>query len=58
MRPTHGGVTKNMKKIFVMMMAVAALGAVLGGCAGEENTDNTDTNSTMPEDGGTGNTSL
>ena len=47
-----------MKKIFVMMMAVAALGAVLGGCAGEENTDNTDTNSTMPEDGGTGNTSL
>lgn len=48
-----------MKKIFVLMMAVAALGAVLGGCAGEENTDNTmDTNSTAPADGGAGNTSL
>jgi hypothetical protein len=47
-----------MKKIFVLMMAVAALGAVLGGCAGEENTDNTDTNTTAPADGGTGNTSL
>jgi len=48
-----------MKKIFVMMMAVAALGAVLGGCAGEENADNgTDTNTTAPAGGGTGNTSL
>jgi hypothetical protein len=47
-----------MKKIFVLMMAVAALGAVLGGCAGEENTDNTTDNTTAPADGGAGNTSL
>ncbi|MEO7453626.1 MAG: hypothetical protein ABIV13_02550 [Fimbriimonadales bacterium] len=47
-----------MKKIFVMMMAVAALGAVLGGCAGEENTDNTPAEPTMPEGGGPGNTSM
>ncbi len=47
-----------MKKIFVLMMAVAALGAVLGGCAGEENADNTMDNTTAPADGGAGNTSL
>ena len=46
-----------MKKIFVLMMAVAALGAVLGGCAGEENADNAP-ETTTPADGGAGNTSL
>lgn len=47
-----------MKKILLMMTAVAALSAVLGGCASEENTDNAMDNATAPTDGGAGNTSL
>jgi hypothetical protein len=41
-----------MKKFLGIMMAIAVVGVMLGGCAAEENTDNTMDNTTTPADGG------
>lgn len=55
----HGGVTNNMKKFLGIMMVIAVFGAVLGGCAAEENTDNGTETTTPAEGGGEGtNTSM
>ncbi len=48
-----------MKKFLGIMMVIAVFGAVLGGCAAEENTDNGTETTTPAEGGGEGtNTSM